>query len=116
MEILKSGRKNPDVSKRTRRAQMKEAREKLAREQAEERQAAFGALSIMDKIAILDRRLGPNVGATKQRVRLKAQLEAQAETAEKRQAEAKSKQEKKQNAQQQASERKHTGKGKKNKS
>ena len=43
----------------------------------EERQKAWDNLSTMEKIKELDRRLGINQGAKKQRARLKAQLEAE---------------------------------------
>lgn len=71
-------RKNPDASKRARRAGMRYARLKVAKEMADERKAYSDSLSILEKIAVLDRKLGPNKGAVKQRARLKAQLEAQA--------------------------------------
>lgn len=38
--------------------------------QAQERQEAYDALSTLDKIALLDRRLGAGKGAKKQRARL----------------------------------------------
>lgn len=108
------GRKNPDTSKKTRRAQMKEAREKLKRAEAQERQAAWEALSILEKIATLDRRLGPNVGAVKQRARLKNLLEAKANAEEKSQTEAKAKKEKKQEGAREKPEKKTNKKYKKN--
>lgn len=50
---------------------------KLRKTEALERQAAYNALSVQEKIALLDRRLGVGVGAVKQRARLAAQLEKQ---------------------------------------
>lgn len=44
-------------------------------EEAAERQKAYDDLSIEDKIALLDRRLGKDMGAAKQRARLMRQLE-----------------------------------------
>lgn len=51
------------------------ARKQHLREQAEGQKEAWDELSTMQQIQVLDRRLGPNVGATKQRARLKAKLE-----------------------------------------
>jgi len=58
---------------------------RLLREDSEARKADWDTLSTMEKIAVLDSRLGPNVGAVKQRARLKAQLEAECEAKEKKQ-------------------------------
>ena len=70
-----------EVYHRPPRAQYKE----LLREDCVERKEAWDKLSTMDKIASLDYRLGPNVGATKQRARLKSQLETEGETKAKKQ-------------------------------
>ena len=53
--------------------QLKELQQKAG----EKRMEAWNKLSTMEKIAALDERLGPNVGAKKQRARLKSQLEAE---------------------------------------
>jgi hypothetical protein len=50
-------------------------RKKYLQEQAVAQKAAWDELSTMQKIQSLDGRLGPNVGAKKQRARLKALLE-----------------------------------------
>jgi hypothetical protein len=47
---------------------------KLKRETAAERTAHWASLSTKEKVADLDRRLGKNLGAVKQRTRLAAQL------------------------------------------
>lgn len=70
-----------EVYHRPPRAQYKE----FLREECDERKKAWDQLSTMEKIASLDERLGPNVGATKQRARLKSQLEAEGETKAKKQ-------------------------------
>lgn len=44
-------------------------------EEATERQKAYDALSVQERIDLLDRRLGKGVGATKQRAKLQALLE-----------------------------------------
>ena len=46
----------------------------LLRKDATERQEAWDGLTTMQKIACLDTRLGPNVGAKKQRALLKTKL------------------------------------------
>jgi hypothetical protein len=48
---------------------------KFRQEEAAERLAAWRALSTSDKIALLDRRLGAGIGATKQRSALQEQLQ-----------------------------------------
>jgi hypothetical protein len=48
---------------------------RIRQEENEARKAAHDLLSTEEKIAKLDDRLGPNVGATKERARLKAILE-----------------------------------------
>jgi hypothetical protein len=48
---------------------------KFRKQEAEERNAAWANLSVEDKILILDKRLGVNVGAKKQRARLQAELD-----------------------------------------
>jgi len=53
----------------------REQRKEQMRKDIEERQEIWNKMTTMDKIKELDRRLGPNVGAKKQRARLKAQLE-----------------------------------------
>ncbi len=50
-------------------------RKKHLQEQAVAQKEAWDQLSTMEKIQALDNRLGPNVGATKQRAKLKALLE-----------------------------------------
>ena len=42
-------------------------------EEAAERQAAYSALSVVERIALLDRKLGQGVGAKKQRTKLELQ-------------------------------------------
>lgn len=70
-----AGRKHPSTAKGTRRAQMQEARQLVAREAAEQRQADYNKLTTLQKIERLDRNFGPNQGAVKQRAKLKAILE-----------------------------------------
>lgn len=82
MNDLIRGKKNLSPSKRARRARLADERRKLKRADALERQTAHDALSLLEKIAKLDRKLGPNVGAVKERARLKAALEAQTQVAE----------------------------------
>ncbi|HVI39648.1 MAG TPA: hypothetical protein VM577_03225 [Anaerovoracaceae bacterium] len=77
-DMFRSGRKSPSTAKKTRRARFKEEREDDKRLAAKERQDEHDKLSLMEKIAKLDYKLGPNVGATKERARLKATLENQA--------------------------------------
>jgi len=72
----------------------REQRKKLLREQAEAQKAAWDQLTTMQKIEELDRRLGPNVGAKKQRARLKALLEKEHAAKEAKKKEAKAKKEK----------------------
>lgn len=50
-------------------------RKKYLQEQAQLQKEAWNSLTTMQKIQSLDARLGPNVGAKKQRARLKATLE-----------------------------------------
>ncbi len=50
-------------------------RKEILSNESEERKVEWDELSTMEKIAALDSKLGPNVGAKKQRARLKAQLE-----------------------------------------
>lgn len=50
-------------------------RPSIKREQAEERKAAWDSLSTKEKIDILDRKLGKDVGAKKQRTRLSNELD-----------------------------------------
>ena len=50
---------------------------KFRKTEALERKAAYEALSIQEKVALLDRRLGVGMGAVKQRSRLTLQLEKQ---------------------------------------
>ena len=66
------------------------------REQAKTRTEAWDKLTTMQKIESLDRRLGPNVGAKKQRAKLKTLLEKEhaAKEAEKLAKKAKAKPEK----------------------
>jgi hypothetical protein len=52
-------------------------KKELRRKEADERQAEHDNLSILDRIAKLDSKLGPNVGAKKERAKLKGALEAQ---------------------------------------
>jgi hypothetical protein len=54
----------------------------LRREEAAERQAEHNKLTILEKIKKLDMRLGPNVGAKKERAKLKSLLEAEASAEE----------------------------------
>ena len=49
-------------------------RPSIKREQAEERKAAWDSLSTKEKIDILDRKLGKDIGAKKQRTRLVHEL------------------------------------------
>ncbi len=53
-------------------------RRSLKRQQAEERQVAYAALTPKAKLAKLDDVLGPGQGAAKERKRLAALIEAQA--------------------------------------
>lgn len=76
VEILTGTRKHPSTSKKTRRAAMRDARIKVAREAAEERQAASAALSPQERLDRLDRKLGKGMGACKERARLQRLLEA----------------------------------------
>jgi hypothetical protein len=48
---------------------------KIKREEAVERKTAWDALSIKERLAVLDTRLGPGQGAQRQRAKLMAQLE-----------------------------------------
>lgn len=72
-----AGRKNVSASKSARRAGMQAERIKVKRLAAKERQDVCDKLSVMDRIARLDRKLGVNQGACKERARLLAKLEAQ---------------------------------------
>ncbi len=72
----------------------REQRKKLLREQAEAQKAAWDQLTTMQKIEALDARLGPNVGAKKQRAKLKALLEKEHAAKEAKKKEAKAKKEK----------------------
>jgi hypothetical protein len=70
MKRLNNDRKFPDgVGPRPDRSAFK-------REMAAERQAAYDNLSIEDKLAKLDRDLGPGQGANRQRAKLMAKLES----------------------------------------
>lgn len=74
-------RKHPDTAKQSRRARMKDERDKAARTRADEMHAAFGALTPEQQIATLDSRLGKGVGAVKQRARIVAKIAAKAKVA-----------------------------------
>jgi len=60
----------PREGKRQRNRRWKQAVQAVRRQAAEERQAAYAALSAAEKLALLDARLGAGVGAAKQRKRL----------------------------------------------
>lgn len=61
----------------------RETYKKMLREEAQERQERHDKLSTLEKIAKLDDLLGPNVGAKRERAKLKALLEGEAEVQEK---------------------------------
>jgi len=50
-------------------------RKEARREDAEARQAAWAALTPAEKLADLDRRFGEGVGCTRQRARIKREME-----------------------------------------
>jgi hypothetical protein len=58
------------------------------RASAQERQARWDSLSVAQKIADLDRRLGDGVGASKQRAKLLVRAESEADKASKKAKEA----------------------------
>jgi len=70
-------RKHPDTAKKSRRARMKDEREKARRLDVQASQKAWRALSATEQLAALDRRLGVGVGAKKQRARLAPLAEAE---------------------------------------
>lgn len=74
-----AGRKSPSTSKKTRRAQFKDARTDFKQSAANARNATHRALSTEEKFAKLDVRLGVFQGAIKERAKLNALLAAELE-------------------------------------
>lgn len=70
-------RKHPDTSKKTRRAIFAEDRIKSAHQAANERNEYCSSLNLLDRLKALDVRLGANVGAIKERARIKNILETE---------------------------------------
>ena len=76
--LFSGSRKHPSASKKANRARANAERAQIKLDAANERQGYRNSLSPMQQITRLDKRLGMNVGAAKERARLKAILEAAA--------------------------------------